>query len=75
MVARKEATMKKVPIVSIAEMQEVIDNLIGVELIIANGSIFKLYAYNLRTFDLLKKPYYQEALLFVGLKPLLDSLP
>ena len=34
-----------------------------------------MYAYSLPTFDLLKKPAYQDALISVGMKPLLDSLP
>ena len=75
MAAKKEAITKKVPVVSVAEMQTVNGNLIGGELTAANGGIFKLYAYSLPTFDLLKKPAYQDALISVGMKPLLDSLP
>ena len=75
MAARKEAAMKKAPVVSVEEMKEVNDNLIGGKLTAKNGKIFKLYAYSLPTFDLLKKPNYQDALLSVDLKPVLDSLP
>ena len=61
--------------VSVTEMQTVNGNLIGGEVAAANGNLFIVYAYNLPTFDLLKKPVYQDALNSVGMKPLLDSLP
>ena len=75
MAAKKETLTKKVHVVSVAEMQTVNENLIGEEVSASNGNIFKVYAYSLPTFDLLKNPAYQDALISVGMKPLLDSLP
>ena len=60
---------------SVEEMKSVNGNLIGGEVTAANGNIFKVYAYSLPTFELLKQPVYQDALVSVGMKPLLDSLP
>ena len=75
MAAKKETLTKKVPVMSIAEMQTVNGNLIGGQVAAANCNVFNMYAYSLPTFDLLKKPVYQDALISVGMKPLLDSLP
>ena len=75
MAAKKDTLTKKVPVISIAEMQTVGGNLIGGQVAASNKNMFNMYAYSLPTFELLKKPVYQEALTSVGMKPLLDSLP
>ena len=75
MAAKKDTLTKKVPVISIEEMQTVNGNLIGGQVAAANRNIFNVYAYSLPTFDLLKKPIYQDALISVGMKPILDSLP
>ena len=75
MATKKDTLTKKVPVISIEEMQTVNGNLIGGQVAAANRNIFNVYAYSLPTFDLLKKPVYQDALISVGMKPLLDSLP
>ena len=75
MAAKKETLTKKVLVVSVAEMQIINGNLInGGEVAASNGNIFNVYAYILPTFRLLKKLVYQDALILVGMKPLLDSL-
>lgn len=58
------------------DLKEVQGHLIGGEMTSkSNGMIYPVYAYNNRTFEILKKPQYQEALLEVGLKPILNILP
>ena len=46
-------------VMSIVELQTINGNLINGQVAAANGNVFIMYAHNLPTFDLLKKPVYQ----------------
>ena len=55
MTTKKDPAMRKAPVVSIEEMQEVNGNLIGGKLTAENGKIFKLYAYTFTHLQIAEK--------------------
>ena len=59
---KRTPSQQKVPVISIEEMKIVNGNLIGGQVAATNHNVFNVYAYSLPTFDLLKKPIYQDVL-------------
>lgn len=73
---KKVSPPRRTSIISLEDLNEVKVHLVGGEVTCAiSGTIYTIYAYTGKTFEVLKKEEYLQTLVKLKLKPLIDSLP